>query len=91
MMGNMDHGNMNHGNMNNGNMNHGNMSGMQNSGGHCGSGADELDIHNANTINGQVFSMTHPAFNAPLNQQEIWVISGRGDMMLHRSMYMARV
>ncbi|MTC72885.1 multicopper oxidase CueO [Providencia sp. wls1919] len=94
MMGNMDHsnmnggnmgsGNMNHGNMNNSNMGHGNMAaGTQSNGGHCGMGSGDLDIHNANTINGQVFSMTHPAFNAPLNQQEIWVISGRGDMMLH--------
>ncbi|WIE09218.1 MULTISPECIES: multicopper oxidase CueO [Providencia] len=76
-------GNMNHGNMNAGNMNHGNMNGKMGSGGHCGTGSDGLDIHNANTINGQVFSMTHPAFNAPMNQQEIWVVSGRGDMMLH--------
>lgn len=76
-------GNMNHGNMNAGNMNHGNMNGKMGSGGHCGTDSDGLDIHNANTINGQVFSMTHPAFNAPMNQQEIWVVSGRGDMMLH--------
>lgn len=82
MMGNM----MSGGNqsMGQGNMNHGNMgSGMRNGGGHCGTGTGDLDIHNANTINGQVFSMTHPAFNSPINQQEIWVISGRGDMMLH--------
>lgn len=89
MMGNMDHGammnsgNMNHGNMSQGNMNHGNMSGGMGNGGHCGTGAGDLDIHNANTINGQVFSMTHPAFDAPMNRQEIWVVSGRGDMMLH--------
>lgn len=89
MMGNMDHGammnsgTMNHGNMSQGNMNHGNMSGGMGNGGHCGTGAGDLDIHNANTINGQVFSMTHPAFDAPMNRQEIWVVSGRGDMMLH--------
>ncbi|MDR2226968.1 MULTISPECIES: multicopper oxidase CueO [Providencia] len=89
MMDNMDHGammnseTMNHGNMSQGNMNHGNMSGGMGNGGHCGTGAGDLDIHNANTINGQVFSMTHPAFDAPMNRQEIWVVSGRGDMMLH--------
>lgn len=86
--GNMNHGNMNHGSMGDGNasqgkMNNMPMNGMGNGGGHCGTGTGELDIHNANTINGQVFSMTHPAFNAPMNKQEIWVISGRGDMMLH--------
>ncbi len=86
--GNMDHGNMSHGNMGDSNaaqgkMNNMPMNGMGNGGGHCGTGTGELDIHNANTINGQVFSMTHPAFNAPMNKQEIWVISGRGDMMLH--------
>ncbi|MGG4664062.1 multicopper oxidase CueO [Providencia vermicola] len=89
MMGNMDHGSMmnngtmNHGNMNQGNMGSGNMRGGMGNGGHCGTGTGDLDIHNANTINGQVFSMTHPAFDAPMNRQEIWVVSGRGDMMLH--------
>ncbi len=87
MMGNMmsgDNQSSGQGNMSHGNMNHGNMGGgMGNGGGHCGTGTGDLDIHNANTINGQVFSMTHPAFNSPINQQEVWVISGRGDMMLH--------
>ncbi|MEQ4674499.1 multicopper oxidase CueO [Providencia vermicola] len=84
MMGNMDHGSMmNHGNMSQGNMGSGNMRGRMGNGGHCGTGTGDLDIHNANTINGQVFSMTHPAFDAPMNRQEIWVVSGRGDMMLH--------
>ncbi|AIN62485.1 multicopper oxidase CueO [Providencia stuartii] len=64
-------------------MGHGNMGGMRNGGGHCGTGSGELDIHNANTINGRAFSMTEAAFDAPMNRQEIWVISGRGDMMLH--------
>ncbi|MEY0301087.1 MAG: multicopper oxidase CueO [Pseudomonadota bacterium] len=70
-------GMMSHGGMNQRNM--GNMGG----GNHCGMGSGELNIHNANTINGQAFSMTEAAFNAPINQQEIWVVSGRGDMMLH--------
>lgn len=79
----MNNGTMNHGNMSQGNMGSGNMRGGMGNGGHCGTGTGDLDIHNANTINGQVFSMTHPAFDAPMNRQEIWVVSGRGDMMLH--------
>lgn len=73
----MEHGGMNQSHMRQGNM--GNMGG----GNHCGTGSGELDIHNANTINGQAFSMTEAAFDAPINQQELWVVSGRGDMMLH--------
>ncbi|EPU3838408.1 multicopper oxidase CueO [Providencia stuartii] len=76
MMSNGENGGM-------GMMGHGNMGGMRNGGGHCGTGSGELDIHNANTINGRAFSMTEAAFDAPMNSQEIWVISGRGDMMLH--------
>lgn len=76
MMSNGENGGM-------GMMGHGNMGGMRNGGGHCGTGSGELDIHNANTINGRAFSMTEAAFDAPMNHQEIWVISGRGDMMLH--------
>lgn len=76
MMSNGENGGM-------GMMGHGNMGGMRNGGGHCGTGSGELDIHNANTINGRAFSMTEAAFDAPMNRQEIWVISGRGDMMLH--------
>ncbi|EMB3082417.1 multicopper oxidase CueO [Providencia rettgeri] len=84
MMGNMGHGAMmNNGEMNHGNMGQGNKRGGMGNGGHCGTNSGDLDIHNANTINGQVFSMTHPAFNAPIGKQEIWVVSGRGDMMLH--------
>ncbi|EML1936558.1 multicopper oxidase CueO [Providencia sp. 21OH12SH02B-Prov] len=89
-MGNMGgHGGMMQGHMmqnsgmDHGNMGHGNMGGMRNSGGHCGTNSGELDIYNANTINGQAFSMTEAAFNAAMNRQELWVISGRGDMMLH--------
>ncbi|EKT64962.1 multicopper oxidase CueO [Providencia burhodogranariea] len=67
--------------MKHGNMNHSNMSGMPSGSGDTD--ANQLDIHNANTINGQVFSMTEAAFDAPMNRQEVWVISGRGDMMLH--------
>ena len=82
--GSMNHSSMNHSSMGHGSMNHGNMSGgMGNSDNNCGAAAGELDIHNANTINGQAFSMEHSAFTAPINQQEIWVISGQGDMMLH--------
>lgn len=76
MMSNGENGGM-------GMMGHGNMGGMRNGGGHCGTGSGELDIHNANTINGRAFSMTEAAFDAPMNRQEIWGISGRGDMMLH--------
>ena len=76
---NMDHGNMNHGNMNHGemgNMQHGNMGNMK----HGGS----FDFHNANRINGQAFDMNKPMFAAAKGQHERWVISGQGDMMLHR-------
>lgn len=58
---------MHHGNMNHGDMHHG----------------GELNFHRANTINGQAFSMTEPAFDVKQGQYERWVISGVGDMMLH--------
>lgn len=80
-MGNMaGHGGMMGHGMSNSGM--GNMGGGMHHGGGRG-GTSELDIHNANSINGQVFSMTEAAFDAPRNRQEVWVISGRGDMMLH--------
>lgn len=79
MMSNSEGGGM--GMMKHGNMDHGNMGSMPR--GSAGTDANQLDIHNANTINGQVFSMTEAAFDAPMNHQEVWVISGRGDMMLH--------
>lgn len=79
----MDHGNMgnmsakgqmNHGDM--GNMNHGDMGQMNH-------GADGFDFHDANRINGQAFDMNTPLFAAAKGQFERWVISGKGDMMLH--------
>lgn len=75
MMGNMsDKGQMNHGDM--GNMNHGGMGQMNH-------GADGFDFHNANRINGKAFDMNLPMFAAAKGQYERWVISGKGDMMLH--------
>ncbi|HIH5241837.1 TPA: multicopper oxidase CueO [Raoultella ornithinolytica] len=74
-MGNMsDKGQMNHGDM--GNMNHGGMGQMNH-------GADGFDFHNANRINGKAFDMNLPMFAAAKGQYERWVISGKGDMMLH--------
>jgi len=79
-MSGMDHGMMmNHGdmgNMNHGNMNHGGMAQMKH--GHQG-----FDFHNANRINGKAFDMNVPLFAAAKGQYERWVISGKGDMMLH--------
>lgn len=75
MMGNMsDKGQMNHGDM--GNMNHGGMGQMNH-------GAEGFDFHNANRINGKAFDMNLPMFAAAKGQYERWVISGKGDMMLH--------
>ncbi|WP_434586337.1 multicopper oxidase CueO [Klebsiella sp. R390] len=71
-MGNM--GQMNHGDM--GNMTHGNMGQMNH-------GAERFDFHNANRINGKAFDMNTPMFAATKGQYERWVISGKGDMMLH--------
>ncbi|MGL6296528.1 MAG: multicopper oxidase CueO [Plesiomonas sp.] len=42
-----------------------------------------LDLMNANRINGQVFSMTTPAFHVSQGQYQRWIISGEGDMMMH--------
>ncbi|HHN8407779.1 TPA: multicopper oxidase CueO [Morganella morganii] len=71
-----------------GHMSGGHMGGMNNNGmgrgmrgGHCGSG--EVDLMNANSINGIPFSMTESAFDVKQGQAERWVISGVGDMMLH--------
>lgn len=47
----------------------------------CGHG--DIDIYNANSINGIPFSMTEPAFDVKQGEYERWVVSGRGDMMLH--------
>ncbi len=38
---------------------------------------------NANRINGKAFDMNEPMFAAARGQYERWVISGKGDMMLH--------
>ena len=71
-----------------GHMSGGHMGGMNNNGmgrgmrgGHCGSG--EVDLMNANSINGIPFSMTESAFDVKQGQAERWIISGVGDMMLH--------
>ncbi|WP_433961278.1 multicopper oxidase domain-containing protein, partial [Escherichia coli] len=42
-----------------------------------------FDFHNANRINGKAFDMNEPMFAAARGQYERWVISGKGDMMLH--------
>jgi blue copper oxidase len=84
----MDHGNMGHGMMGNmsdkGQMNHGDMGNMNHGGmGQMNHGADGFDFHNANRINGKAFDMNLPMFAAAKGQYERWVISGKGDMMLH--------
>lgn len=62
------------------------MKGMHHGGGmnssERNSGA-QLDLMNANGINGNAFSMSQPAFTVPRGQYERWVISGEGDMMRH--------
>ncbi|MDR5609971.1 MULTISPECIES: multicopper oxidase CueO [unclassified Arsenophonus] len=42
-----------------------------------------FDFQHANSINGRPFSMHELAFNVVKGQYERWLISGRGDMMLH--------
>ncbi|MRF19035.1 multicopper oxidase, partial [Enterobacter hormaechei] len=71
-MGNMN--TMNHGDMEH--MNHGGMTQMKH-------GNKDFDFHNANRINGKAFDMNVPMFAAAKGQYERWVISGKGDMMLH--------
>ncbi|WP_127959219.1 multicopper oxidase CueO [Serratia microhaemolytica] len=46
-------------------------------------GQHHFDFRHANTINGKAFDMTQPSFSLPRGREEIWVISGEGDMMLH--------
>ncbi|HAT1610247.1 TPA: multicopper oxidase CueO [Raoultella planticola] len=84
----MDHGNMGHAMMgkmsDKGQMNHGDMGNMNHGGmGQMNHGADGFDFHNANRINGKAFDMNLPMFAAAKGQYERWVISGKGDMMLH--------
>ncbi|MDF7676668.1 multicopper oxidase CueO [Neisseriaceae bacterium ESL0693] len=43
----------------------------------------DFDFHQANTINGQAFDMNRIAFEVKKGVYERWVISGKGDMMLH--------
>lgn len=64
-------------------MRQGNGKGMMGGGMNCGHGSGDLDIYNANSINGIPFSMTEPAFDVKQGVYERWVVSGRGDMMLH--------
>ncbi|UWZ73225.1 multicopper oxidase CueO [Klebsiella michiganensis] len=85
-MSGMDHGMMmNHGEMGNmNNMNHGDMGSMNHGGtAQMKHGNKEFDFHNANRINGKAFDMNVPLFAAAKGQYEWWVISGKGDMMLH--------
>lgn len=42
-----------------------------------------FDLYSASKINGHAFSIKDIAFNIPLGSQEIWEVSGVGDMMLH--------
>ncbi|SQC39199.1 multicopper oxidase type 3 [Klebsiella pneumoniae] len=81
----MDHGMMGHGDMSDmGNMHHGDMSMNHGSGMEHGmSSGKGFDFHNANRINGKAFDMNEPMFAAARGQYERWVISGKGDMMLH--------
>ena len=84
-MAGMDHGMMGHGDMSDmGNMHHGDMSMNHGSGMEHGmSSGKGFDFHNANRINGKAFDMNEPMFAAARGQYERWVISGKGDMMLH--------
>jgi len=41
------------------------------------------DLSRANFINGQAFDMKTPTFTVKRDVEEIWQISGEGDMMLH--------
>ncbi len=67
-----------------GNMNHGEMGKMDHAGmGQMNHGGNAFDFHNANRINGKAFDMDVPMFAAAKGQYERWVISGKGDMMLH--------
>ncbi|WP_058912294.1 multicopper oxidase CueO [Entomohabitans teleogrylli] len=80
-MAGIDHGQMNMGSA----MDHGKMA--MGGAGHMGHGMShgdgQLDLFNANKINGKAFDMTTPAFAVPLGKYERWTISGEGDMMLH--------
>ncbi|MDX7656634.1 multicopper oxidase CueO [Klebsiella quasipneumoniae] len=85
-MAGMDHGMMGHGGMGDmGSMHHGDMSNMNHGSGmnHGMSSAKGFDFHNANHINGKAFDMNVPMFAAARGEYERWVISGKGDMMLH--------
>ncbi|MFR2696904.1 MAG: multicopper oxidase CueO, partial [Proteus mirabilis] len=64
-------------------MRQGNGNGMMGGGMNCGHGSADIDIYNANSINGIPFSMTEPAFDVKQGVYERWLVSGRGDMMLH--------
>ncbi|MBG3015131.1 multicopper oxidase CueO [Proteus mirabilis] len=64
-------------------MRQGKGNGMMGGGMNCGHGSADVDIYNANSINGIPFSMTEPAFDVKQGVYERWLVSGRGDMMLH--------
>ncbi len=67
-------------------MRHGDMgqSGMMGHGGMTSPGQDQpFDLWHANFINNQAFVMNSPSFDAKQGQYERWIISGRGDMMMH--------
>ena len=60
------------------------MAGMDHSGGGMGRASQKpLDIWHANFINNKAFAMNEAAFDVKLGRYERWVISGKGDMMLH--------
>lgn len=56
---------------------------MKNGGHNNASTGGNIDLFNANFINGQPFNMMKPMFDAKKGQYEKWTISGVGDMMLH--------
>ncbi len=57
---------------------HGGMHGTMN-----GMSKEPFDLFRANSINGRPFTMNTAAFNVKQGQYERWIISGKGDMMLH--------
>ncbi|CAI3945103.1 Multicopper oxidase with three cupredoxin domains (includes cell division protein FtsP and spore coat protein CotA) (SufI) (PDB:2YXV) [Commensalibacter communis] len=42
-----------------------------------------FNFHNGNMINGKAYDMNRPLFNVKQGQYEKWIISGKGDMMVH--------
>ncbi len=63
-----------------GGMMHGSGGGM---GGMGGGSQQPFDLWHSNFINNKAFVMNEAAFDVTLGRYERWVISGKGDMMLH--------